>query len=70
MINYQPLPENHRNRILAVIAAKGGKSQAARIFKRARQTIKAASAGLPVHPYVAEQIAAVIAARDAEGKNP
>lgn len=70
MIDCQPLSEEHRNRIAAVITAKGGKSQAARIFRCSRLTIKAAVAGQPVHPWTAKNFADVIAARDAAGKVP
>jgi hypothetical protein len=70
MINYQPIPEAHQKRIAAIIAAKNGKSQAARIFGCSRQTIKAAAGGLPVHPWSAKELAEKIAARDAAGKNP
>lgn len=69
MIDYQPLPENHQRRVAAIIAVKN-KSGAARIFGRARQTIKAAAAGLPVHPWVALKIAKIIDERDAAGKVP
>jgi len=70
MINYQSLPGAHQARINAVIAAKGGKSQAARIFGCARQTLKNAAAGLPVHPWIVTSLAQKIAERDAAGKNP
>jgi hypothetical protein len=75
MIDYQPLPEAQQKRIAAVIADKkrgtsGGVSHASRIFKCARQTIKAAAAGQPVHPYIAGKLAEAIAARDKEGKVP
>jgi hypothetical protein len=72
MIDYQPLPEAHQKRIAAVIADKkpGGVSHASRIFKCARQTIKAAAAGQPVHPYIAGKLAEAIAARDKDGKVP
>jgi hypothetical protein len=69
MINYQPLSETHQNRLKAIIAAKN-KSGAARIFECARQTIKSAAGGLPVHPYLALRIAQAIAKRDADGKQP
>ena len=70
MINYQSLPEVLQKRIAAVIAAKGGKSQAARIFECNRQTIKAAATGAPVHPWMAKHLAEKIAERDAAGKTP
>ena len=71
MIDHQPIPEAHQKRIVALIAAaKGGKSGAARLLKCDRQTVKAAAAGLPVHPYTAGRLAQAIAARDKEGKNP
>jgi hypothetical protein len=70
MINYQPIPEAHQKRIAAVIAAKGGKSQAARLFDCNRLTIKSAAAGQPVHPWMAEHLAKKIAERDAAGKQP
>jgi hypothetical protein len=69
MIEHRPIPEAQQKRIAALIALKG-KSGAARILKRDRQTIKAAAAGLAVHPYIAEQLAAEIAERDRQGKNP
>ena len=69
MINYMPLPESQQKRIAEVIHAKG-KSGAARIFKCCRQTIKAAAAGQPVHPWMAERLAKYIAERDAVGKTP
>jgi hypothetical protein len=70
MIIYQPLPESHQKRIAAVVAAKGGKSQAARIFECSRLTIKAVISGQPVHPWTAVKMAEKIAARDAAGKHP
>ena len=69
MLTYQPMPENHRHRIKDIIAAKNV-SGAARIFECARQSIKAAAGGLPVHPYLALRLAQAIAKRDAEGKQP
>ena len=71
MIDYQSLPADHQKRIVAVIKAKkGNKSAAARVFRCARQTIKSAAAGLPVHPWFAERVAKMIAERDAAGKVP
>ena len=71
MITYQPLPEVIQKRIVAVIAAaKGNKSHAARVFKCSRLTIKAAAAGLPVHPWMEERFTKMIAERDASGKQP
>jgi hypothetical protein len=70
MVNHQPLPETHRNRIAAVIRAKGGKSQAARIFECSRSSIKTAVEGGNIHPWLADRIAKAIAKRDAEGKQP
>ena len=69
MIDYQPIPEAHQRRIAAIIAVKN-KSGTARIFKCARQSIKAAAAGLPVHPYLAIRLAQTIAERDIAGKSP
>jgi hypothetical protein len=70
MLNYQPLQEAHQKRLVAIVAAKGGKSQAARLLGCSRLTIKAAMAGQPVHPYTAESLAKKIAERDAAGKSP
>ena len=70
MIDYQPIPEEQQKRIVEIIQAKGGKSAAARIFCCARQTIKAAAAGQPVHPWIAQSLAGKIAERDAAGKVP
>jgi hypothetical protein len=71
MINYQPAPEAVLKRVQALIAAKpGGKSQVARILGCSRLTVKACAAGLPIHPFTAQRMAEVIAARDAAGKNP
>ena len=69
MLTYQPLPENHQNRLRDIVASKN-KSGAARIFGCCRQTIKAAAGGLPVHPYFALRVAEMLAKRDAEGKQP
>ena len=69
MIDYQPLPENHQKRIVAIIAVKN-KSGAARIFGCTRQSIKAAAGGLPVHPYLALRLVQKLAERDAAGKVP
>ena len=71
MITYAPLPEVLRKRIVAVIAAaKGNKSHAARVFGCSRLTIKAAVAGLPVHPWMADRVTKMIAERDEAGKQP
>ena len=71
MIDHRPLSEVLQKRITELIAtAKGGKSGAARILKRDRQTIKAAAAGLPVHPYIAQKLAEAFAERDRKGQNP
>jgi hypothetical protein len=70
MITYQPIPEEQQRRLAAIFRAKGGKSQAARIFKCCRQTIKAAASGQPVHPWMAERLTKMIAERDAAGKSP
>lgn len=70
MLNYQPLPEALQRRLAAIVVAKGGKSQAARLFDCSRMTIKAAIAGQPVHPWTADNVARKIAERDAAGKNP
>ena len=71
MIDYQPLPEVLQKRVAAIVAnAKGGKSQAARILKCSRLTVKAAAAGLPVHPWMEERLTKLIAERDAAGKVP
>jgi hypothetical protein len=73
MISYQSLPVVLQKRVVALLAAnadKGGKSQVARILKCSRLTIKAAAAGLPVHPWTTDRLAKAFAERDAAGKSP
>ena len=69
MIDHQPIPEAHQKRLKALMAVKKI-SGAARLLGRDRQTIKSAAAGIPVHPFIAGELAKAIAERDKEGKNP
>jgi len=70
MVNYQPLPEEHRNRIAALVVAKKGKSAAARLLGCNRSTVRSALSSQPMHPWMLDRIAKAIAERDREGKNP
>jgi hypothetical protein len=66
----QPVPEEHRQRVAALVAARGLYYVAKRILGLGAGTVTRVLAGMPMQAGTRALIAGKIAERDAAGKNP
>jgi len=66
---YQPLPEDKRQRIADLAAAKGA-NRAADLLDISKQTLDRVLGGLALHPWTVQKLTVAIEKRNQEGKQP